>query len=123
MNRVLGSVKHHLKESDLLGSSLGRNVADTLLKLALLEPLDSSQYQICRLSRNSVRSCLFFRLIHSDLYFLFHYFMDVLSIIPIFLFYLFCVFHIVSHYLFLFYMCAKVDGISNRKCMYICNYV
>nr|XP_054759240.1 uncharacterized protein LOC129265257 [Lytechinus pictus] len=53
MSLILRSVKHHLTESDLLGSNLGRTVADTLLKLAQLEPLDSSQYQICSLSRNS----------------------------------------------------------------------
>ncbi|XP_030854756.1 lysosomal-trafficking regulator isoform X5 [Strongylocentrotus purpuratus] len=53
MGHILRNVKHHLTESDLLGSSPGRTVADTLLKLAQLEPLDSSQYQIGSLSRNS----------------------------------------------------------------------
>lgn len=54
MGHILRNVKHHLTESNLLGSSPGRTVADTLLKLAQLEPLDSSQYQIGSLSRNSV---------------------------------------------------------------------
>ncbi|XP_071492648.1 lysosomal-trafficking regulator-like [Diadema antillarum] len=55
MYQVLSTLKHHLLEANVLSSHLGRSIADTLLKLAQLEPLDSSQYQICRLSRSSGR--------------------------------------------------------------------